>query len=325
MSGEGEKFRVLIPTTAGAVEVLLLTQEDPVIGRSVACIGGTTQTADIDAGYQAFVARATGVVERLFGHPCYRLDVSGRIDAGSSWQLGVLAAHALHAAGRLAQEGEAAAAVLWATGTVRAVDLTVGAVSHVRDKLARSRERLQLELQSGARVLMVAPATNGSDLAPDIVAALEAQGAEFLGVASVREAWDRLALQQPKGRQVDLPRHDGDAGLQGPAQRFDEAGTPPDGSEPAGRRWGRRSSVTMMAPDPPKGFVGRQEQVALLKARLLDGKGGIVALRGAGASASRRSRTISVTIRTFARRTATAFSMSSWGRNPTISSPASPT
>src|SRR5262245_45836579 len=119
MSGRGGKVRVLIPTTAGHVEVLRLTEEDPAIGRSVACIGGTTQTADIDADYNAFVARATGIVARLFGHPCYRLDISGRIDAGSSWQLGALTAHALRAAGRLAREGEPAQCVVWATGSVR--------------------------------------------------------------------------------------------------------------------------------------------------------------------------------------------------------------
>src|SRR5215468_3726757 len=125
------KLRVLIPTTNGPVEILLLTEEDPAIGRSVACIGGTTETADISAAYQAFVASPTGAIERLFGHPCYRLDVSGRIDAGASWQLGVLAAHALHAVDRLAQENDAADRVLWATGSVRPVDLTVGAVAHV--------------------------------------------------------------------------------------------------------------------------------------------------------------------------------------------------
>src|SRR6266436_10092375 len=132
------KLRVLIPTTSGAVEVLLLTEEDAAIGRSVACIGGTTETADIAAAYHAFVVRPTGVIERLFGHSCYRLDVSGRIDAGSSWQLGVLAAHALCATGRLAQEKDAADGVIWATGSVRTVDLTVGSVSHVHEKLANS-------------------------------------------------------------------------------------------------------------------------------------------------------------------------------------------
>src|SRR5205823_4539634 len=86
-------------------------------------------------GYNAFVARPTGVIERLFGHPCYRLDFSGRIDAGSSWQLGVLLAHALYAAGRLAQERDQATAVIWATGTVRAVDLTVARLATLPRKL----------------------------------------------------------------------------------------------------------------------------------------------------------------------------------------------
>src|SRR5215468_4574974 len=130
----GGKVRVLIPTTNGLVEILLLTREDPVIGRSVACIGGTTETADIAAGYHAFVASPTGLIERLFGHRCYRLDVSGRIDAGASWQLGVLVAHALHAQGRLALERDTAARTIWATGSVRTVDLTVGAVSHIPEK-----------------------------------------------------------------------------------------------------------------------------------------------------------------------------------------------
>src|SRR5882672_1110659 len=105
---DAHKIRILIPTTNGPVEVLLLTREDPAIGRCVACIGGTTEIADIASAYHAFVVRPTGIVEQLFGHPCFRLDVSGRIDAGASWQLGVLAAHALHAQDRLAQEKDTA-------------------------------------------------------------------------------------------------------------------------------------------------------------------------------------------------------------------------
>src|SRR5262245_37558113 len=117
MSADAQNLRVLIPTTNGPVEVLLLTEEDSAIGRCVACIGGTTETADIAAAYHAFVVRPTGVIESLFGHSCYRLDVSGRIDAGASWQLGVLAAHALHAAGRLSKENDPADGVLWVTGS----------------------------------------------------------------------------------------------------------------------------------------------------------------------------------------------------------------
>jgi WD40 repeat protein len=275
MSSEGEKLRVLIATTEGPVEVLLLTEEDPVIARSVACIGGTTETADIDAAYHAFVARPTGVVERLFGHPCYRLDVSGRIDAGSSWQLGVLTAHALHAAGRLAQEGEAADTVLWATGSVRAVDLTVGPVSHVPEKLAASRERLQRDLQSGARVLLAVPASSVADRAGRSEAAIAARGATVLEIATVRELWERLALPAPAAP-VSTRR----APPQGTAQRSDRASM--QSAETPVRRAPGRRGVPLMAPEPPRGFVERPEQTTVLKARLLASRGGIVALRGAG-------------------------------------------
>jgi len=62
MSFTAGKLRVLIATTNGPVEILLLTEEDAAIGRSVACVGGTTETADIASAYHAFVVRPTGGV-----------------------------------------------------------------------------------------------------------------------------------------------------------------------------------------------------------------------------------------------------------------------
>ena len=199
MSFSAGKIRVLIATTNGPVEVLLLTEEDPVIGRSVACIGGTTETADIAAAYHAFVARPTGVIEARFGHSCYRLDVSGRIDAGSSWQLSVLAAHALHAAGRLAQENDVADAVLWATGSVRSVDLTVGGVSHVPEKLANSLERLKQERAAARAVLLAIPAANASDVPETRARELADLGIEVLTVPRVEALFDPLAMTLPGG------------------------------------------------------------------------------------------------------------------------------
>jgi hypothetical protein len=194
MGSERAKVRVLIPTTSGTVEILLLAEEDPAIGRSVACIGGTTQVADIDAAYHAFVARPTGVVERLFGHSCYRLDVSGRIDAGASWQLGTLVAHALHAAGRLAQEGEGAGMVIWATGTVRSVDLSIGGVSHVAEKLALSLDLLRQEAEAGRRILVAVPAQNAADVSPQLRESLAASGVEVLEFDALGPLWTCLEL-----------------------------------------------------------------------------------------------------------------------------------
>jgi hypothetical protein len=197
MSFAAGKLRVLIATTNGPVEIQLLTEEDAAIGRCVACIGGTTETADIASAYHAFVVRPTGVIEGRFGHSCYRLDVSARIDAGSSWQLGVLAAHALLAAGRLAQENDVADGILWATGSVRPVDLTVGAVSHVPEKLANSFDRLKQELDAGRPVLMAVPAANAADVSPSATKELLQLGAELVTVSHAQELFDHLGMKLP--------------------------------------------------------------------------------------------------------------------------------
>jgi len=198
MSFTAGKLRVLIATTNGPVEIQLLTEEDPVIGRCVACIGGTTETADIAAAYHAFVVRPTGVIEGRFGHACYRLDVSGRIDAGSSWQLGVLAAHALLAAGRLAQENDVADGILWVTGSVRPVDLTVGGVSHVPEKLESSLDRLKQEIKARRKVLLAVPVDNAADVSPSATKELLALGAELITVSHAQPLFYVLGMKLPE-------------------------------------------------------------------------------------------------------------------------------
>lgn len=197
MSFFAGKLRVLIATTNGPVEIQLLTEEDAAIGRCVACIGGTTETADIASAYHAFVVRPTGVIEGRFGHSCYRLDVSARIDAGSSWQLGVLAAHALLAAGRLAQENDVADGILWVTGSVRPVDLTVGAVSHVPEKLANSLDRLKQEFNAGRPVLLAIPAANVAEVSASARQEISELGAELVVVSHAEALFDALGMKLP--------------------------------------------------------------------------------------------------------------------------------
>src|SRR5262249_23823498 len=131
-------------------------------------------------------------------HSCYRLDVSGRIDAGSSWQLGVLAAHALLAAGRLAQEKDVAAGILWATGSVRPVDLTVGAVSHVPEKLAGSFDRLKQEINARRPVLLAVPAANAAEASPAATKELLELGAKLVVVAHAQALFDELGMKLPE-------------------------------------------------------------------------------------------------------------------------------
>lgn len=79
MERGASRIRVLIATTEGPVEVESLLDEDAALGRSVVCLSGSTETAGIDRDH-AFVARGTGLIARLYGHGCFRLDVSGRVD-----------------------------------------------------------------------------------------------------------------------------------------------------------------------------------------------------------------------------------------------------
>ena len=128
--------RVAVLTTTGPAEVERITEEDPELS-SVVCLGGKAVSLPVSRAYDAFVREPTGVVQRHFGHPAYRIDVSAPIDEGYSWQLGLLAAHALAAAGRLAGKGDAADRVIWATGEVDR-DLNVLPVDHVARKLDRA-------------------------------------------------------------------------------------------------------------------------------------------------------------------------------------------
>ena len=139
--------RVVIGTTNGPSEVQRLAKEDSDV-RSVVCLDGTTRALPISADYDAFVRKPTGVVQTLFGHPVYRMDVSAPIDGGHSWQLGALLAHALFHAGSLAENGEEVYAVAWLTGQVDN-SLSIRPVENVRAKLERSRPYLLDQVQNG--------------------------------------------------------------------------------------------------------------------------------------------------------------------------------
>ncbi len=121
---------VYILTTEGPVRIQRITHEDPMV-HSVICLDGRAQALPVSAAYEAFVRSPTGVVERLTGHGAYRMDVDGKVDEGSSWQLAAVLAHA---AEHDAESHEIQA--LFATGEVDH-DLAVRPVHQVARKLAR--------------------------------------------------------------------------------------------------------------------------------------------------------------------------------------------
>ena len=136
-----------------------ITAEDSGV-QSVLCLDGTATALPISAGYHGFVRRGTGVIARDFGHDAFRVDVSSRVDQGSSWQLPVYLAHALSARDELGngtpQPGDI---LLWATGEVD-IDLRVRPVAGVAQKLARSLAALRSWRELGVDVRILLPTDN---------------------------------------------------------------------------------------------------------------------------------------------------------------------
>ena len=157
-----KRFSVIIATTEGPVLVQRLAEEDPDV-RSVICLNGTSESLPISGAYDAFVRKPTGVIERMFGHTVYRMDVSDRVSGGRSWQLGAFAAHLIHDQGKLAERFEDATHVLWLTGEVNN-DLDVGVVNHVTEKLERSTEMLLKLAARGVKIILGYPKGNSDEV-----------------------------------------------------------------------------------------------------------------------------------------------------------------
>ena len=187
------KVRVFLATTEGVVRIERITREEA--RQSAICLKRTTTVLPVSAGYDAFVRPPSGVIEREFGpYPqgAFRLDVSAPVSEGESWQLGVFAAHALAAAGRLAGSDEDAGAAIWLTGGLDN-DLRVVAVGHVPDKLEVSRPEFERQAAE-VPVTAFAPRAN---LAEAASVALPA-GVELKGVETAAEVLAALDLAPPR-------------------------------------------------------------------------------------------------------------------------------
>jgi hypothetical protein len=206
--------RVYVGTTEGPAEIQRLTEESPDI-RSVVCLDGKAVALPISGDYDSFVRRPTGVVERLYGHSAYRMDVAARITDGLSWQLGALLAHALHAAGRLASGTSPAGSAAWATGEVD-VALAVRRVDAVPRKLHTSADLLRGFAATRTPVLVLVPRENAADARAALDELHLLQGCRLVAVATAAEAFSALGL----------------------AAATDPAGMPRQQSpRPVGRRW----------------------------------------------------------------------------------------
>jgi hypothetical protein len=157
--------RIFIPTTDGPVAIERITREPA--AQSAICVKRTTRVLPISAAYDAFVRAPSGVIEREFGpwdRGAFRLDVSGPITDGESWQLGVFIAHALATENRLAGPDDDVAEALWITGALDS-DLGVGAVGHVAEKLHASADLIDQHAKEQTTLRFFVPDNNLKSMA----------------------------------------------------------------------------------------------------------------------------------------------------------------
>ena len=208
-----DSIRIYVATTAGPSEVLDLTEEDPEV-HSVICLGGSELDLPVSPAYHRFVREPTGVIERHFRHAAYRMDVSERIEAGGSWKLAVLAAHALACANRLAKRAQPGPAPMaWLTGDVMR-DLSVAPVGHVPEKLALSRELFARQRAADRSIAVFMPRADLDALDSGDLDAAGLRPEEVTGVEHANDVMKALALAplataQTRGRdEPDEPLQD---------------------------------------------------------------------------------------------------------------------
>lgn len=160
------KTRIYIGTPSGPVQVERIWREEG-IAESMVCLKRTTEIVPIGAGYDAFVKRPSGIIEREFGPfeaGAFRLELAASINQGKSWQLAVFAAHALARDGLLAGPDEAFERALWLTGQVDN-DLKVGGVTQVPEKIHAALDELDALAKAGKQVVIYVPEENAQALA----------------------------------------------------------------------------------------------------------------------------------------------------------------
>ena len=148
---------IWIATTREPVEIVSITEEDPDI-RSVLCLSDSFQELPISPLYDAFVRRPTGLIEQMTGHPSYRVDLSGPITQGHSWQLGLAVTHLFNAEAQV-NGFSLPNTLVWTTGKVTPKGI-VQPVGEIVKKWKMTIAELANKAIKPDRIIVIAHAAN---------------------------------------------------------------------------------------------------------------------------------------------------------------------
>jgi hypothetical protein len=199
-----KKVKVLVASTDGPIEVVNLFEEHRNALTWMNYPGRDDDANDdyYQKKYAQFVSTTYGLVQRLYGGEPFGLELSRRIDAGDSWHLGILIAHALYAEERLAITGSReASTVLLVTGQFGprrppVQEINVIGVDGVKAKLETASKRLQAEKQAGRDLIVAWPKANHADAEQGLDALVDL-AAETIECETVNDLLAKLGLKIP--------------------------------------------------------------------------------------------------------------------------------
>jgi hypothetical protein len=164
----------------------------------------------ISADYETFVREPTGVIQRHFGHPAFRVDLSAAVDGGHSWQLGLFVGHALMKSNRLGHPDSDVQLTVIATGEVNR-DLFVLPVEHVAEKFDNIDARLQEIGADPNRTVLVVPKGNRDEVASQTTGSTVkvlavGQVGELLDYIGISQDWTKANIVAAKGAELPADR-----------------------------------------------------------------------------------------------------------------------
>ena len=186
-------MRVIIPTTAKPVELRAIKRR-PRVPASYMAVAGDFRPLALSSDYHRFVNGPLRLVVAEL--PSTELSLSDALDCGRSWELPVLIAHLVEAAGRL-DEGEPT--LVWATGMVDADLNPQTADYHVPLKLELSRPLFCEAAANGLKAVMVVPPPRHPQERGEIEAFAAEFGAELTIAASLADVMAAFGIEMDGG------------------------------------------------------------------------------------------------------------------------------
>ena len=162
-----KKYTVIIPTTNNIVGINDIVKEDPLVS-SVICDNNNLEALPISPFYNSFVKSPTGIIEKLVGHPSFRIDITKPIHNGKSWQLAIAIAHILLKNNILNFSNEnqlltkKTKEIIWASGTINS-NLEIKKINYLDQKIYNSMNFLKNCIKNEVQINIILSIQNKDD------------------------------------------------------------------------------------------------------------------------------------------------------------------